>query len=78
MTSKGKRRCRRSCPTLIPRWMAFCGDCWPKIPNRFRRRILSSWEQVKADPDHLYVHVGLLMRVEEAIEGDREWESVEA
>lgn len=79
MTPSRKHKCRRSCPTQIPREKAFCHDCWPKIPRLVRRAILSSWQRVQDDKGNLEVygaHVELLMATEEALEGDREWESV--
>lgn len=70
-------RCRRSCPTMVPRHHAFCRDCWAKVPSRPKRLILKSWAHVQKDPDALYEHVELLMLAAEALEGDRPWESVE-
>lgn len=73
-----KHRCRRSCPTQVERHKAFCFDCWRKVPNKVRRRVMASWSRVldNGDLDTYGKHVELLLTVEEALEGDREWESL--
>lgn len=59
--------------------MAFCRDCWRKVPARPKGLILRSWDRVQAHRQDAYgEHIELLLLVEEALEGDRDWESVMA
>lgn len=69
-------RCRPSCAAEVPQDKAFCRECWARVPQRVKNAILSSWREVKRDPNHIYAHAELLLDARHALEGDRPWESV--
>ena len=59
--------------------MAFCRDCWRKVPARVKGRVLRSWDSVHGSGEALDAygdHADLLLRVAECLEGDREWQDV--
>lgn len=69
-------RCRRSCEARVARDKAFCSSCWRRVPKRVQRAVYASWGRYKREEIDLYDHVELLRSVEDALEGDRPWESV--
>lgn len=57
--------------------LAFCRPCWRSVPGRVQKLVYKSWDRVQRDRNAMYEHAELLALVEDALEGDRPWESVE-